>query len=101
MIYKISFYKGIFEMPRLVSRAESFFLPALRERRSKPARLVDDVAQRPAGQKTAAIVENDLVAPVVEIRSITRGVRRQQHARQGPQLVAGGQRLLLENVETG
>src|SRR5262245_48154598 len=85
---------------RAISGAESISLPVLRDRRSKPAGLVDEVAQWLAGEKTAAIVEDDRVAPVVEIGAVARGMRRQQHARQGPQLVVGGQRLLLEDVET-
>src|SRR5437660_3274970 len=52
---------------RPVSGVESIFLPGLREGRSKPAGLVDEVAQRLAGEETAAVVEDDLVAPVVRI----------------------------------
>src|ERR1700731_3110180 len=85
---------------RPVCGVESIFLPALREGRSKPASLVDEVAQRLAGEEASAIVENDLVAAVVEIGTVARGVRRQQHSRQGPQFVVGGQRLVLEDVET-
>src|SRR5437879_10038456 len=86
---------------RPVCGVESIFLPALREGRSEPAGLVNEVAQRLAGEKAAAVVEDDLVAAVVEIGSVARGVRRQQHSRQGPQLVVGGQRLLLEDIEAG
>src|SRR5438128_8439333 len=86
---------------RPVCGVGSIFLPALREGRSKPAGLVDQVAQRLAGEKAAAVVENDLVAAVIEIGAVTRGVRRQQHSRQGPQLVVDGQRLLLEDIEAG
>jgi len=46
---------------RPVSGVESIFLPGLREGRSKPAGLVDEVAQRLAGEETAAVVEDDLV----------------------------------------
>src|SRR5260370_41475300 len=60
---------------RPASGVESIFLPGLREGRSKPAGLVDEVAQRLAGEETAAVVEDDLVAPVVEI-----GERRPPHA---------------------
>src|ERR1700737_1517644 len=80
---------------------ESIFLPGLREGRPKPAGLVDEVAQRLAGGEAAAVVEEDLVAPVVEIGTVACGVRRQQHPRKGPQLVVGGLRLLLEDVEAG
>jgi len=52
---------------RPVSGVASIFLPGLREGRSKPAGLVDEVAQRLAGEETAAVVEDDLVAPVVRI----------------------------------
>ena len=58
---------------RPISGAEPIFLPALREGRSKPASLVDEVAQRLAGQKTPAVVEDDLVAPVVEIGAVACG----------------------------
>src|SRR5439155_6556955 len=85
---------------RPVSGVASIFVPALREGRSEPAGLVDEIAQRLAGEEAAAIVEDDLVAPLVEIGAVARGMRRQQHPRQGPQLVVGGQRLLLEDVET-
>src|ERR1700732_2372443 len=84
---------------RPVCGVESIFLPALREGRSEPARLVDEVAQGLAGEEAPAVVEDDLVTPVVEIGAITRGVRRDQHPRQGPQLVVGGERLLLEDIE--
>jgi hypothetical protein len=55
---------------RPVSGVESIFLPGLREGRSKPAGLVDEVAQRLAGEEAAAVVEDDLVAPVVEIGAV-------------------------------
>src|ERR1700732_1387587 len=64
---------------RSVSGAESIFLPALRDGRSKPASLVDEVAQRLAGEKAAAVVEDDLVPSVVEVGAVARGMRRQQH----------------------
>src|ERR1700730_19379214 len=86
---------------RSISGAEPIFLPAFREGRSEPTGLVDEVAQRLAREEAPAIVEDDLVAPVVEIGAVARGMRRQQHPRQGPQLVVGGPRLLLEDVETG
>src|ERR1700730_14389035 len=86
---------------RSVSGVESIFLPGLRDGRSKPASLVDEVAQRLAGEEAAAVVEDDLVPSVVEIGAVARGVGRQQHAGQGPQLVVGGQRLLLEDIEAG
>ena len=86
---------------RPVCGVESIFLPGLREGQSKPAGLVDEVAQRLAGEEAAAIVEDDLVAPVVEIGTVARGMRRQQHPRQGSQLVVGRKRrLLLEDVES-
>src|ERR1700730_12076366 len=86
---------------RSIFGVEPIFLSAFREGRSERTGLVDEVAQGLAGEEAAAIVEDDLVAPVVEIGAVARGMRRQQHARQGPQLVVGGQRLLLEDVETG
>src|SRR5712671_3859179 len=63
---------------RPVCGVESIFLPGLREGRSKPGGLVDEVAQRLAGEKAAAVVEDDLAALVVEIGAIACGVRRQQ-----------------------
>src|SRR3984893_13770740 len=86
---------------RSVSDVESIFPPALRDGRSKPASLVDEVAQRLAGEKAAAVVEDDLVPSVVEGGAVGRRMRRQQHAGEGPQLVVGGQRLLLEDIEAG
>ena len=71
----------ILEDARLISEVASIFLPALRERCSEPARLVDQVAQRLAGKKPPAIVENDLVAPLVEIGAVARSVRCDQHPR--------------------
>src|SRR6266481_2629759 len=94
-------WRILLAIKRSISGVEPIFLPALREGRSKPAGLVDEVAQRLADEKAAAVVEDDLVAPVVEIGAVARGVRRQQHPRQGPQLVVDGQRLLLEDVEAG
>jgi hypothetical protein len=47
---------------RPVCGVESIFLPGLREGRSKPAGLVDEVAQRLAGEETAAVAEDDLAA---------------------------------------
>src|SRR3984893_13094445 len=40
---------------RSISGVEPIFLPALREGRSKPAGLVDEVAQRLAGEEAAAV----------------------------------------------
>src|SRR5689334_11313229 len=68
---------------------------------SEPARFVDDVAQRLSGKKTAAIIREDLVAALVEIGAVTRGMRCDQDARQGPQRMFGGQRFLLEHIEPG
>src|SRR6202048_1421158 len=93
-------WRMLLAIRRSISGVEPIFLPALREGRSEPTGLVDEVAQRLAGEEAAAVVEDDLVAPLVEIGAVARGVRRQQHARQGPQLVVGGQRLLLEDIET-
>src|SRR5437660_12217182 len=84
---------------RPVSGVASIFLPALREGRSKPAGLVDEVAQRLAGEEAAAVVEDDLVAPVVEIGAVAGGMRCQQYAGQGPHFVVGGQRRMLAEVE--
>ena len=50
----------------------------------EPPCLVDQVAQRLAGEEAAAIVENDLVAALVEIGAVAGGVRGQQHAGRGP-----------------
>src|ERR1700730_7611358 len=47
---------------RPVCGVESIFLPGLREGRSKPAGLVDEHAQRLAGEETAAVAEDDLAA---------------------------------------
>ena len=47
---------------RPVCGVGSIFLPGLREGRSKPAGLVDEVAQRLAGEETAAVAEDDLAA---------------------------------------
>jgi hypothetical protein len=58
---------------RPVCGVESIFLPGLREGRSKPAGLVDEVAHRLAGEETAAVVEDDLAAPVVEIGAVACG----------------------------
>ena len=55
----------ILEDARSVSGVEAILLPALRERWSEPAGLVDEVTQRLAGKKPPAIVEDDLVAPLV------------------------------------
>jgi len=44
---------------RPVSGVASIFVPALREGRSEPAGLVDEIAQRLAGEEAAAIVEDD------------------------------------------
>src|SRR6266545_3190036 len=67
---------------------------------SEPARFVDHVAQGLPGQEAPAVVEQDLVAALVEIGPMAGGVWRDQHARHGPQGVVGRQRLLLEDVET-
>src|SRR6202022_3431137 len=50
----------------------------------EPAGFVDEVAQRRAAEEAAAIVEDDLVAALVEIGAVAGGVRRQQHARGCP-----------------
>src|SRR5437763_11997719 len=68
---------------------------------SEPARFVDQVAQWLSREKAAAIIGKDLVAALVEIGAVARGMRRDQDARQGPQRMFGGQRLLLEDVEPG
>jgi hypothetical protein len=60
---------------RPVCGVESIFLPGLREGRSKPAGLVDEVAQRLAGEETAAVVEDDLAAPVAERTAIAGRAR--------------------------
>src|SRR5258708_9894595 len=65
-------FRILFEV---ISGARSIFLPALTEGCSEPAGLVDEVAQRLAGEETAAIVEDDLLAPVVGV-----GERRPPHA---------------------
>jgi hypothetical protein len=52
--------------------------------RLKPSRLVDEVAQRLPGEETVAVVEDDLVAPFVEIGAVARRVRGDQHPRQCP-----------------
>jgi hypothetical protein len=44
---------------------------------SEPAGLVDEVAQRLAGEEAAAIVEDDLVAPLVEIGAVAGDMRGQ------------------------
>src|ERR1700736_389104 len=98
---KHSIWRILLVIRRPACGVKSIFLPGLREGRSKPAGLVDEVAQRLAGEETAAVVEDDLVAPVVEIGAVACGARRQQHPRKGPQLVVGGLRLLLEDVEAG
>ena len=66
----------------------------------KTSALVDEVAQGLAGEKAAAIVEDDVVAPLVEIRAVAGGVRRHQDAGQCPQLVVGGNGS-VEDVEFG
>src|SRR5260370_37814779 len=86
---------------RPVCGVGSIFLPALREGRSKPAGLVDEVAQRLAGEKAAAVVEDDLVAPLVEIGAGSRGGRRQEQPRQGPQRVGRGERPLPDERGAG
>src|SRR5204863_3669061 len=68
---------------------------------SEPARFIDQVAQWLSREKAAAIVGKDLVAALVEIGAVARGMRRDQDARQGPQRMFGGQRLLLEHIEPG
>src|SRR5439155_14033641 len=68
---------------------------------SEPARFVDQVAQWLSREKAAAIIGKDFVAALVEIGAVARGMRRDQDARQGPQRMFGGQRLLLEDVEPG
>src|SRR6266403_2071489 len=69
--------------------------------RLEPGRFVDDVAERLAGGEAAAVVEQDLQAPLVEVGAEAGRVRRDQHAGCGPQRMLGGQRLLLEHVERG
>src|SRR5437588_6470719 len=86
---------------RPVSGVASIFVPALREGRSEPAGLVDEIAQRLAGEEAAAVVEDDVVAPLVEIGAVAGGMRGEQHTRRGPERVVGGQWLLLEDVEAG
>src|SRR5881392_3739887 len=68
---------------------------------SEPARFVDQVAQWLSREKAAAIIGKDLVAALIEIGAVARGMRRDQDARQGPQRMFGGQRLLLEHIEPG
>src|ERR1700675_3728661 len=67
----------------------------------EPIGLVYHVAERLAGQETPAVVEQDLEAPVVQMRAVAGGVRRDEDAGHGPQRVVGGQGLLLEDVEPG
>jgi hypothetical protein len=52
-------------------------------------------------EEALTIVEQDVEAPVVEIRTEAGGVGRDEDAGQRPQRVIGGQRLLLEDVEPG
>ena len=46
---------------------------------SEPPGLIDEVAQGLAGQESPAVVEDDVVTPLVEIGAIAGRVRRQQH----------------------
>jgi hypothetical protein len=50
----------------------------------EPRSLVDDVAQWLAIQERTAVVDHDLVAPIVQIRPVPRHMRRQQHVRHRP-----------------
>src|SRR5437870_8404807 len=68
---------------------------------SEPAGLVHHVAQRPAREEPAAVVEQDLEAPVVEVRAEARRMRRDEDAGGRPQRMVRGQRLSLEDVEGG
>ena len=66
---------------------------------SEPAGLVDHIAQRLPCQEAAAIIGNNVVAALVKVRPVAGRVRRDQHARHGPQRMIGRQRLLLEHIE--
>src|SRR6267142_1579474 len=66
---------------------------------SEPAGLVDHISERLSREKASAIVEQDLVATVVEVGAEAGGMRRDEHAGHGPERMVGGQRLLLEDVE--
>src|SRR5438874_6826976 len=68
---------------RPVSGVASILVPALREGRSEPAGLVDEIAQRLAGEEAAAVVEDDLVAPLVEMVTVAGDMRGDQHPAHG------------------
>src|SRR6516162_11097761 len=70
-------------------------------RSSEPAGLVDDVAERLPTQEAAAVLEQDLVAAIVEIGAEARGVGRDEDAGHGPQGMVGGEGLALEDIEAG
>jgi len=69
--------------------------------RLEPAGLVDDVAERLAGEEAPAVVEQDVEPPVVKEGAVPGGVRRDEDARHRPQRMVGRQRFLLEDVEPG
>src|SRR4030095_2760619 len=66
---------------------------------SEPAGFVDHVLERLPAQEAPTIVEQDVVAAIVEVRTVAGSMRRDEHTRHGPQRMVGWQRLLLEHVE--
>lgn len=66
--------------------------------RSEPPRLVHQIHQRGPGGEGAGVGGQHRVAPLVELRPIARGMRRDQDPGQDPQRMIGGQRFGLENV---
>src|SRR6202011_5128341 len=61
----------------------------------EPVRLVDDVAQWFATHEARGVVDDDRQAALVEMRTVARGVRCQQHVGCVPQRMVRRQRLLL------
>src|SRR5258708_19614773 len=53
-------------------------------RSSEPAGLVDEVAQRLAGEEAAALVEDDLLAPVLDLFPLTPASAPPPHLARGP-----------------
>src|SRR5262249_9054318 len=67
--------------------------------RLKPVGLVHEVAQRLAFREGPAVVQQNLVAPLVEVGAVAGDVRRQQNIAQLPQRMVARQRLLFVHVE--
>src|SRR5262245_55663505 len=61
--------------------------------------LVDDVGERPAGEKALQVAEEDVEGAREEVGQVTRHVRCQDHVVERPVRMVRGQRLLDEDVE--